>query len=196
MYSQGNEEEIILEFFKDKQPGRFWDIGAYDGKTFSNTRALFERGWEGLLVEASPQCFVKLQESYRGHTGIDLLCAAVDTHRGFAKFYDSAGAVASLNKDHMEKWKKDQGDFMEIWVPKVVVADLLPTFGSPQFVSLDIEGKSVSVLAQFPDLQVSDIELFCVEVTPEEQEMVDHIFTNYGFTFLTATVENRFYRRV
>ena len=41
MYSQNQEEKYILKHFKDKQ-GTFLDLGAYDGKELSNTRALVE----------------------------------------------------------------------------------------------------------------------------------------------------------
>ena len=50
MYSQNNEEEIILNFFKEKK-GIFLDLGAYDGIGLSNTRALAEKGWKGVCVE-------------------------------------------------------------------------------------------------------------------------------------------------
>ena len=39
MYSQNNEEQIILEYFKDFK-GNLLDIGANDGVTLSNTRKL------------------------------------------------------------------------------------------------------------------------------------------------------------
>ena len=35
MYSQNQEEHYIIDHFKDHAPGKFLDIGAYDGKTFS-----------------------------------------------------------------------------------------------------------------------------------------------------------------
>ncbi len=61
MYSQNNEEKFILEHFKNRK-GKFLDIGAYDGKTFSNTFALVELGWSGLEIEASPINFVNLMK--------------------------------------------------------------------------------------------------------------------------------------
>ena len=117
MHSQYGEEKIILDYFKDFQ-GRFLDVGAYDGKTFSNTYALAERGWEGVLVEASPQCFVQMTKCV-SFKGVSLVCAAMDVRQGCAKFYDSGGAVATLKKEHMEKWKANQGDFREIYVATV-----------------------------------------------------------------------------
>ena len=42
MYSQTDEERVILEHFAQRPSGRFLDIGAFDGRVFSNTLALAE----------------------------------------------------------------------------------------------------------------------------------------------------------
>jgi len=56
IYSQNLEQNYILEYFKDRR-GTFIDIGANDGLTLSNTRALVELGWRGVFVEPSPMAF-------------------------------------------------------------------------------------------------------------------------------------------
>ena len=55
-YSQHGEQAIILDYFEKQgiQQGRFLDIGANDGITFSNSYALVIRDWKGVAVEASP----------------------------------------------------------------------------------------------------------------------------------------------
>ncbi len=60
MYSQFDEERHILEAFADQHSGRFLDVGCWDPITFSNTRALFERGWSGVMIEPSPGPFMEL----------------------------------------------------------------------------------------------------------------------------------------
>ena len=60
MYSQNDEEKIILDLLKDQPVGRLLDIGAFDGKTFSNSLALFEKGWSGVVVEPNPESLVAL----------------------------------------------------------------------------------------------------------------------------------------
>lgn len=46
------------------------EFGAWDGKKFSNTYALVkEQGWDGYLIEANPEKFRELQETYRGVAG-------------------------------------------------------------------------------------------------------------------------------
>ena len=53
-YSQNGEQKIILEYFQDKYKGKVLDIGANDGITLSNSRALIEKGWDGVLIEPAP----------------------------------------------------------------------------------------------------------------------------------------------
>ena len=53
-YSQKGEDAVILTAFPKGHTGFFIDVGALDGKRFSNTYALEERGWTGICVEAHP----------------------------------------------------------------------------------------------------------------------------------------------
>ena len=58
----GQDEFIDREVFERKPGGFFIDIGAHDGKTFSNTY-FFEqaRGWKGICIEPIPQRFADLR---------------------------------------------------------------------------------------------------------------------------------------
>lgn len=60
MFSQFQEEAAILTAFEGKTVGRFLEIGAWDPITFSNTRALVELGWSGVMIEPSPGPFLEL----------------------------------------------------------------------------------------------------------------------------------------
>lgn len=51
--SQYGEGRWIAEHFAGRV-GRFLDVGAFDGKTFSNTWRLAQEGWFGVCVEPSP----------------------------------------------------------------------------------------------------------------------------------------------
>lgn len=51
-YSQSGQDDWVLSIIGKK--GYFVDLGAFDGKLFSNTLRLEEAGWDGLCVEANP----------------------------------------------------------------------------------------------------------------------------------------------
>ena len=70
-YSQNGEQPIILDLWAAHQklerkdqpvphPGRFLEIGAWDPIHFSNTRALIELGWSGVIIEPSPGPIINL----------------------------------------------------------------------------------------------------------------------------------------
>ncbi len=69
MYSQFEEEKHILaalgygEFATmdpTTQQRKFLDVGAWDPITFSNTRALVELGWSGVMIDPAPGPFIEL----------------------------------------------------------------------------------------------------------------------------------------
>src|SRR6186713_1166854 len=67
MYSQNNEEQIILDYFREGKRGKVLDIGANDGITFSNSAKLIELGWSAVLVEPSPIAYQRLLQQHKQH---------------------------------------------------------------------------------------------------------------------------------
>ena len=60
-YSQcGQDSFLHHKFFSTKRDGVFVDIGAHDGKTYSNTYFFENRGWKGLCIEPLPEIFAQL----------------------------------------------------------------------------------------------------------------------------------------
>ena len=55
-YGQGGTDSIVSQFFERKnvKNGTFLDVGALDGKRFSNTYLLERAGWKGVCVEMHP----------------------------------------------------------------------------------------------------------------------------------------------
>ena len=71
-FSQFGEQQAILRAFGYDSDGhghgpdlplselRFLDVGSWDPITFSNTRALFELGWSGVMIEPAPGPMLEL----------------------------------------------------------------------------------------------------------------------------------------
>lgn len=188
-YSQNNEQEHILNYFVKHPPKNktLLDIGAYDGITFSNTVALLQKGWKGVMVEASPQVFTALQ---RNMEGLDVQlcqsCIVLEPVIGMIPFWDNAGAVASNNEAHVEKWK-DHAEFQKIMVMPVHYKAILSTYGTDfDMVDIDIEGESANLFfAMFP--LMPSVDLWVVEHDGRKQEIIDLCV---GFDVLYENGEN------
>ncbi len=118
VYSQNNEQEIILSYFKDKI-GTFLDCGANDGETFSNVRALALKGWKGVLIEPHPEAFKRLKKLYPRNRGGQIYCYEVAIGDFIGKHTLSAsgslcsvndiGLVSTFHKHEIDRFKKTVG---------------------------------------------------------------------------------------
>lgn len=161
-YSRHDEEPFILEYFHQHPPAHrvFCDIGAFDGVTHSNTRALWEAGWTGTLCEPVPSAFEALVRNARdgGASGAMLLRTAVapalmirDGHiRMWTPTTPRNGAdtdpreCSTLLPSQFARW----GGMYE-WEEVEVPATTLEIVMLPEtvFLSVDCEGMDAAVLA-------------------------------------------------
>ena len=195
MYSQNSEEAHILRIVGD-QPGRFLDIGAYNPKAFSNTRALYERGWSGVMVEASPGPFMDLLIEYGDCDCVELVCAAVASSRGLLRFQHSEEGVGTSNESHYQKWR-DKANFSgRFWAATVVLGDLLHQFGRDfDFVNIDVEGESADLfLHALRDHRLKP-KCWCVEHDGRQEELT-RLALIAGYSQYHINGENVIYSRI
>lgn len=199
MYSQNNEEEIIRRYFRNTI-GTFMDIGCNDGITLSNTFALANLGWRGLLVDASPQAFARLKDCYQHMTGFDLIHTAVSNYNGEIILNESGehlgqsdvALVSSVKHQEMVRWRDMV--FNEVTVPCCNFATLmgLTQYRHFDFISLDIEGCELEVLPQM-NLQALGCRLLCVEFNGKDQDKFDAIVLPQGYKLIHKNGENLIY---
>lgn len=155
-YSQRDEEKFIFEFFSKHPPKHrtFCDVGAFDGIEFSNTRALFDAGWTGVLVEPLPQKAEILSKNYAGSDCIVIQSAVGNT--------DNRGRLVNMFVPHggRHDWastclpgEMKRADWSSLtWfpldgIPLMSLREVLDRFGKPvDFLSVDCEGMDVEVL--------------------------------------------------
>ncbi len=146
-YSQYDEEQAILSAVGHIQNGKFLDIGAYHPTVFSNTRALYERGWSGVMLEPSPEPFLSLLKEYGKEPRIELIQAAVTLEEpGLLRFHATADAVSTSDPASYEKWKDHAAFTGDFWAATITLDDVLEHFGPFDFVDIDSEGSSVDIL--------------------------------------------------
>lgn len=157
MYSQYDEEKYILEALGPEwegtttKRGRFLDIGAWNAKMFSNTRALFEMGWGGIMIEPSPGPVQGLVWEYGNCERVQVIAAAVAVESGLIELAVTDDAVSQPANDEqrMGVWRSAAGFYGRLTVPALSVHDIFRQFGGDfQMVSIDTEGTSVQIFAE------------------------------------------------
>lgn len=153
-YSQFEEQPAILVYVEthlkrlgETWYGRFLDIGAWDPKTFSNTRALFEAGWGGVLIEPSPKPLIALVKEYGDTDRIQVVQGCVGLNHGeLVKLRvtdDSITAVAGSPTHQL--WKEKGGYYGDMTALTIDWAHINLWWGGFQFVNIDAEGVSVDL---------------------------------------------------
>lgn len=189
--TQRGEDKIIREFFGDEK-GRFLDVGAWDGVDKSNVRFLAEDGWGGVLVEPAVRPFLKMARNYAGFEDVQLVHAAIMQSAGISRWWDTEDALSTFSARHMRQWAEGAGvPFQEMWIAHVTFPDLFRALPGPyDFVSIDAEGHSVSLLQSFDPVLVS-ARLVCVEHDDRHPD-IDEWAKTYGYRRVSATTENVF----
>lgn len=189
MYSQNNEEEAILKALASIEAGRFLDIGAFHPTIFSNTRALFERGWCGVMLEPSPGPFSSLKAAYGEDPRIKLLNVAVGEQTGEVEMYVTDDAVSTTSEAQYQKWCRAAAFSGKIRVPAISVPDLISSCGDVdfEFASIDAEGQSVDILGAL--LAEIHPKCVCVEYDDREEE-ARRLLWKHGYEVALKTTEN------
>jgi FkbM family methyltransferase len=170
MYSQEDEEFHILEAFPfDKSNGRFLDIGAGDPFDKSNTRALFELGWSGVMIEPAPRYMEALLLEYGKEPRITLLQAVVATAGGVYELQISDQPSSTIvclvpARDDVTYYGK-----MLVWAS--TPEDIALRFGGFDFINIDAEGVSGEIFLRIMELDW-DTRCICVEHDERTTELL------------------------
>lgn len=177
MYSQNNEEQVILNYFSNQSQGIFLDIGANDGITLSNVRALAEKGWKGALIEPSMISYEKAVKNYEKFKKVRIYNCAISDKTGHFDFYESGehlghgdhSLLSSLKQDETKRWTREE--FTKTSVNSFTYTDWrsLTKFKFFDFISIDAEGYDYEILTQI-NLKFSRTKMICIEHNGKEIE--------------------------
>lgn len=194
-YAQRGEDVPILEMLgpgtRSRPFRKFLDIGAADGRTFSTTRLLYERGWKGTVVEPSPTHFQALLAMYATDREMRLVMAPVVPERDcspLVAFYLSPDLVSTTDDSHRRKWEGAAG-FREISVAPVTLASLVPPGDAYEFVSIDAEGVSPGLFMDWLRMGLPLPKCFCVEFDDQRDLILSHAGAA-GYALSHETPEN------
>lgn len=180
-YSQHDEQRYILEAVEGIDKGTLLDIGAWNAKTFSNSRALIEMGWKAVLVEPSPGPLNQLLKDYGDEDNVVLVGGLVvpsATHvpsAPFRFFHVSEDGVSTTEEAEYKKWRKQAQFLGGVFLPGVTISSLFQLDQCFDFISIDTEGTSVDLLKDLMQItkrsQHRQPRCICVEHNDRQDEV-------------------------
>lgn len=189
----GQDRYINEHFFHNKKNGVFLDIGAHDGKSFSNTY-FFEKelGWTGICFEPLPHLFQSLQ-ACRDCICINAGVAEVEDTLPFLHVVGCDEMLSGLCGTYdqralnavMSDIKNFGGECRLIQVPCVRIDKILTGYGMSHidFLSLDTEGNELEILNTINFSQIK-IDVITVENNYNEPAIREFLEAK-GFIFVT-----------
>lgn len=202
MYSQNQEEKLILEFFQKRPGERLLSIGENDGETFSNSRALIQCGWSAVLIEPDPAAFIKLDNLYAYNPKIELHKIAIGENDGEFEFCKTGshlgkgdtGLLSTLNEGELKRFPDAK------YIKVKVKVQTWQTFfeglrnKSFSFVSIDAEGMDLYILRKM-DFNLMKTNLVCVEWNSKDRHLYDQTMYRFNFKLINVNGENLIYAR-
>jgi len=184
--SQCGEDQIFADYFGDRV-GFVVDVGAADGQDNSNSWALIQRGWKGILIEPDKEQYHELATRYDGHPNVNTLNMAIGTDTGIHTFYSNR-QVSTFEPSWKERCEETYGVvYTSSLVAVVRLQFALTELLAPKHIDLltiDCESRDMDVLNSL-DLSIYKPELICLECGG----------TIPGYSIMTRTCGNIIYRR-
>jgi FkbM family methyltransferase len=194
-FTQTDEQPVILRELADIPNGKFLDIGAHDGQTLSNTRALALSGWSGTLVEPNPCLFLELLKRYGHDQKFTLINAAMSDKSGLTDFFYDAGGYqfGSSIASNAKELFPNQAFTTSFKVNAISPEDLTETY---DFVSIDTEGYDLPILKAMRG-SLDNTRLVCIEYNQERSyDVTIKELKVQGFEQVHKSRENILARRV
>jgi len=200
-FSQYGEDVIvrqILNSLKIYKP-TYLDIGAHDPITLSNTYSFYLRHSRGVLIEPNSLLIPRLKK-YREYDTIVNAGIGNGIQKDAILYILKDDVLSTFSHDEaLEYEKKGHQIKSELSIELIGVNEVIDKYMgiSPDFVSLDIEGKEMEVLTTF-NFEKYRPKVFCIETwsyakTMKETEIIDFMIKN-NYTVAADTTLNTIFK--
>lgn len=199
-YGQHNEDAYIKTFFPDNYTGVCVDVGAYDGKSGSNTYYFEERGWRCLCIEPILESFIACRNCRKECVN----CACGEHNQENASFTifclegQNLSAISSLSPDqrlidsHNHLITKREGVLLQV----KTLTTLLDERNYPtniDFISIDTENTELDVLKGL-DLNKYNVKLLVIENNFNEPQIEEYL-KKFNYKKVNRLAVNDFYTK-
>jgi FkbM family methyltransferase len=139
VYREAVEGAVVAGYLPTR--GLFVEVGAFDPFVLSQTAALEQSGWHGVLIEPVPAQAAKLRAQRRAQV-VEVACGSPEQH-GTTMRLTVAGALSNMRQERSDAPTTD--------VRVVTLDSVLREAGvtNIDFLSIDVEGHEIDVLRGF-----------------------------------------------
>ena len=206
MYYSQAQEDIFLHqnIFKNKQNGKYIELGALDGVLYSNTKFFEDTlNWSGILIEPNPHKFDELKQNRPNNFLFNNLVSCHTEPLDFRCFVHHHAAVSgvenTLPPNHFDEYfNKYIGILPQDRIPMQPksLSDIVKETGLTHIdlLSLDVEGHEYEVLKSW-DFSVP-IDVILIEILGQDQakeELCREILIRNNYRFLAKCAHNEIY---
>ena len=100
VYSQDGEDIIFSFLFAKKSKGFYVDVGAHHPYRFSNTYLLYQRGWSGINIDATPGTMSLFNQARKRDINLEV---AISQKTGSCYLYEFAEPALNFIKELNEQ---------------------------------------------------------------------------------------------
>ena len=148
-YSQEGEDLVLERLLAGQKNGFFVDVGAHHPTRFSNTYALYRKGWRGINIDATPGCMAAFPQRRPQDINIEAAVSDKIEAMPFHMFKEPALNTfdAALAEAYVQAGWELQGILDVIPRPLADILDEhLPSGMTIDLMSIDVEGGEMGVL--------------------------------------------------
>lgn len=198
-FTRNFEDVMINRALGAVEHGFYIDVGGYQPISDSNTCALYQRGWRGIVVE--PQA--RMHPQWAKHRPQDtLIGAAVGDHDGEVTFHEFPwnDQAATIAPDVLALHQREGREVNSYTVPMVTLNSLLTQYrpqGEIHLLSIDVEGAEKDALNGLDRSRFRPWLIVLESVLPNRSQANyaewEPLLLNSGYEFVYFDMVNRFY---
>jgi len=169
-YSQTGEDRILNSILDEagnsilSETGFYVEVGCNHPQSYSNTFALYRKGWTGITIDANKNLIQKHQHLRRQDQSICAVISNKEQEVVFTDFEDSL--VSSLDDEHINKWQEWRKVKEKRVVSTISLNTILSKHEAQKFFDLlciDVEGHDFEVLCSL-DLNTYRPKVIVIEM--------------------------------
>lgn len=197
-YAQNFEDVMLYRALKHIARGFYVDVGAFDPRVDSVTKAFYDLGWSGINIEPNPNCISKFYSQRPRDINLEVAIADQPGKAGLQIVSDTG--LSSLDKDIAQGHSILGWQVQEHKVKVSTLNEVFTQFCTGRdihFLKIDVEGLEKAVILG-NDWQRFRPWVLVIEATKpmsQEENFVDWegVLLGHNYVFVYADGLNRFY---